>query len=447
MGSDWRTDFRLIIGVRLSLIFLTLLVLCWLLLRPSILWFSLTLVGLALAVQIASLFGALQKIYGQMENFFETLRTQDVINDPVPAFHQSQNLIRQWHDIQKNMRSLRERNEAMLRYHTVLLEKIPVPLLKIQGENLELLNSAARHLFQRNDLRHCIDLQLFGGHFAQTLKNLRTGDPQLVSFQSEQQTISLTASATVINTADGEFKIISLQPIQQALDRQQVEAWRQLVQVLSHEIMNSITPIHSLVDTTQTLLEDYQQEPDAELLADVNEALATVNRRARHLMDFVCAYRTVTQPLSLARQAHSIAALFADIHTLFRAEVNDKNISLQFSCSPDHLEITTDVVQLEHALINLIRNAIEALQDFSAATREIRVQAYINVQGKIVIDVMDNGPGIAADKREQVFVPFFTSKPAGTGIGLFFVQQVMHAHGGTVKYIPQPSGSCFRLVF
>lgn len=449
MISSWKTDFRLQISLRLLLIFLTMIALGWLALRQPLLIFSLIGLSLVLLVQIVFLFQALQKIYLQLEDFFTNLRFQDTTRQTLPVFYQGKKLAQLWQEIQSDIQQLRERNESLLRYYSVLLEKVPVPLLRLGDEKIELINGAARHLFQRNQLHNLQDLASFGADFATALVQLKPGAQQLLSMQLAQQTLSLAASATAIHTADGESKIVSLQVIQRELDRQQVEAWQQLVQVLAHEIMNSMTPIRSLSNTARELLQDYQQQPTEDLLTDINEAMATVSRRSEHLMDFVQAYRTVAQSLTLDLRAHPVAELLEAVAALFARELQSENIRLSIDTTPAHLMLTADAGKIEQVLINLIKNALEALREYSLPANSgfIQVRAYIHPQGQLVIDVIDNGPGIAPDKRDQIFVPFYTSKRNGTGIGLFVAQQVMQAHGGSVSVIAQTQGSCLRLQF
>lgn len=447
MISKWRTDFRLHISLRLLLIFFTMLALGWLWLQQPALVFSLLGVVLFLVVQIILLFQSLQKIYLQLEDFFTSLRFQDTTRQTLPVFYQGKKLAQLWQEIQTDIQHLRERNEALLRYYSVLLEKVPVPLVRLQDNTIELINTAARQLFQRNQLQHIAELHHFGEDFAQALVALKPGEQQLLSLQVAQQTLSLAASATSIQTPEGVNKIISLQVIQRELDHQQIDAWQQLVQVLSHEIMNSMTPIHSLSKTAQELLDDYQQQPSADLLTDASEALATVSRRSAHLMDFVRAYRTVAQPLTLELRAQPLDKLLHAVVALFASELQRDNIQLLIAITPDHLHLTADTSQIEQALINLIKNALEALRDTRSSQKIIQLHAYIHPQGQLIIDVEDNGPGVAPEKREQIFVPFYTSKRSGTGIGLFVVQQIMQAHGGSVKCIARTHGSCFRLMF
>ncbi len=463
MISKWRTDFRIVVSLRLLLIFLTMAAIGWLLQRETPLVFSLVGCSLLLLVQILLLLQSLQKIYLQLEDFFTSLRFQDTTRQIVPVFYQGKKLAQLWQEIQSDMQQLRARNESLLHYYSMLLEKVPVPLVRLHAEKIELLNSAARQLFQHNQLTRVSELNNFGQGFAWALAALQPGDQQLLSLQLPQQTLSLAASATSIQTPEGTNKIISLQVIQRELDRQQIDAWQKLVQVLSHEIMNSMTPIHSLSNTAQDLLASYQQQQykveqndksgqqnlAIDLLVDAQEALATVSRRSEHLMDFVRAYRTVAQPLHLDLQPHALRNLLQSVATLFTHELERDRISLVLEITPEHLEFNTDAAQIEQALINLIKNAIEALHEHHApaAGKHIFLRAYIHHQGKLVIDVEDNGPGIAEDKRAQIFVPFYTSKRTGTGIGLFVVQQIMQAHGGSVNYLAQPHGSCFRLMF
>lgn len=447
MHFNWRRDFRVVVSLQLFLVLLNLLAVSWLATRTPLLIFSLVGLGLLLLVQIRLLFQSLQKIYTQLEDFFTSLRHQDTTRQPLPVFYQGQKLARLWQEIQTDIQQLRERNETMLRYYSLLLEKVPVPLLRLQGGKIELINAAARQLLQRSHVRDIEELRPFGDEFVRTIATIKPGEQQLVSLLASQQPVSITVSAASIQLAEGVIKIISLHAIQRELDRQQIHAWQQLVQVLSHEIMNSMTPINSLSKTAQDLLEEYQQQPAQELLSDANEALARVSNRSEHLMAFVSAYRTVAQPLTLAPRHQPVRELLHNVAGLFANDLHAAHIKMELCITPEHLQLYADTSHVEQALINLVKNAIEALTESSSPNPTIRFNAYIHPQGQVVIDLVDNGPGITDEQRENIFVPFYTSRRSGTGIGLFVVQKIMQAHGGTVIYIPQTAGSCFRLMF
>jgi nitrogen fixation/metabolism regulation signal transduction histidine kinase len=447
MPFNWRKDFRITISLRLLLILLNLLVISWLTTRKPLLVFSLIGLCALLLVQIVLLFQSLQKVYRQLEDFFTSLRYQDTTRQALPVFYQGKKLAQLWHEIQTDIQQLRERNESLLHYYSLLLEKVPVPLLRIHNDQLELINTAARQLFQRNQIFNILELRQFGEEFVQSLVAIKPGEQRQVSLQVAQQSLSLAVTATTIQLPEGLSKIISLQVIQQELDRQQISSWQKLMQVLSHEIMNSMTPINSLSNTAQNLLNDYERAPAADLLMDTKAALATVSRRSEHLMAFLGAYRTVTQPLRLVLHLYSLDSLLRNLESLFSAQLCSASISLDIDVIPQDLLIQTDEAQFEHMLINLVKNAVESLRDCSQLEKRIRLHAYIGPIGEVILDIEDNGPKIPAGKHEQIFVPFYTSKRTGTGVGLFVVQQVMHAHGGSVKCIARASGNCFRLVF
>lgn len=447
MTSNWKTDVRVHISLHLLLILVTLMAISWLATRERILIFSLVGLTLVLLTQMILLFKSLQKIYDQLEEFFISLRHQDTTRQLIPVYHQGKKLAQHWQEIQTDIQNLRERNESLLRYYSLLMEKVPVPLVRIHNNQLELINMAARNLLQCNQTLSLQQLSRFGDDFAQALIALKPGEQRQVSLLHSEQTISLAVSATTIQLQEGISKVISLQVIQRELDKQQVKAWQELVQVLSHEIMNSMTPISSLSKTAQEFLDDYERDPDSDLLFDAKDALATVSRRSEQLMVFLNSYRTVAQSLHLELRSQPLAPLLREVAHLFAAELATANISLKVALIHDELQINADSAQFEQALINLVKNAIEALQESPQLQKNIDVRAYIGASGNLIIDIEDNGPGIPEERRDQVFVPFYTSKRTGTGIGLFLVQQIIQAHGGSVTCITHTGRSCFRMTF
>jgi signal transduction histidine kinase len=278
-----------------------------------------------------------------------------------------------------------------------------------------------------------------------------------LQLDGEQQNISLFASISQLQMSGEVSSLISLQPIQQQLDAYEINAWQKLVQVFTHEIMNSMTPVTSLGNTAQALLAEAQQgelPPSAsERIEDARQAMHTLNRRTDHLMKFVQAYQRIANPPRLQRQPLDIARLFEHLCELFADQTQAKGVRLVSQVIPMNLQFSLDGVQLEQALINLLKNSLEALAQKQEALgnnfcAEIVLRASLGQQSNLVIDVEDNGVGVDESKRDQIFVPFYTSKPEGSGIGLYLVKQIVQAHGGSVRALPRAGGGAvFRLAF
>jgi signal transduction histidine kinase len=240
---------------------------------------------------------------------------------------------------------------------------------------------------------------------------------------------------------------VSLQDIHGELEARELEAWQNLIRVLTHEIMNSATPISSLAATAAELLADVRDRPDhASAIADAQDAVDTIAKRSAGLVHFVESYRRLTRLPKPAPETVDIEALFGRVAQLMRPELEHRGIELAVQISPKNLSMRADTALIEQVLINLIRNAVDALADVSEP--RIDLAASLDVAGRAVILVADNGHGMEAHVRDNVFVPFFTTKRHGTGVGLSLVRQIMRAHRGSVGVRSAPGeGTTLRLTF
>ena len=442
------TDFRINILLRLVLILCTMLLLVVVYQADNLLVFSLMGIGIILSLQIYWLFNYMQSTQREMESFFEAVRYEDGARRIPTRFKQSQHLKVRWQEIQSQLQELRQKNEELVRYYSLLLEKVPVPLVVVEAEKIELVNTAAQQLFKRSYVADINQLQSYGSQLSLDFRQIAAGEQRRSQLVSDQVTIAVTLSASAIQLQGGSKKVISIQPIQRELDKQEILAWQNLVQVFTHEIMNSMTPVASLSKTANELLLNQLDGHEIvdEAVQDAQQAIHTVARRAEHLMQFVQAYRRIANPPQLQYTDIAVQDLLAGVCRLFQLQAQERNITLECSATPEHLSLYADPVQLEQALINLVKNAFDAVHP--SDSKKIVLQAYIGHNGNVLIDVIDSGAGIPTDKLEQIFVPFYTSKRDGTGVGLFLVKQIMQAHRGSVCALQgEKGGSILRLVF
>lgn len=407
--------------------------------------------GLLLAFQVWLLINYIERTHGELNHFFAAISTDDFTRYPAlkPTTSSGHELHKQLAKIQRQFQDLRQKHEELVRYYSLLLEKVPAAIMIVDGDNLTLANPAAQKLFQRTHLNNTQHLYQFGEQLALDIQQILPGEKRTSQIVLNNASNSLTLSAASIQLADTSKKIISLNPIQRELDKKELSAWQNLVQVFTHEIMNSMTPVISLSNTASNLLENIAAPADsttAESIADAHQAITTVARRAQHLLGFVEAYRRIATPIKIQPSDIPLQSLFREICQLFSAQANKKNTNLAWQVAPTNLTLRADRAQIEQALINLVKNSLEAMDNSRAG--EIQLHAYIGTDGNLTIDVADNGCGIPSDKTEQIFVPFYTSKREGSGIGLFLVKQIMQAHFGSV-YASQSEreGALFRLLF
>ena len=339
-----------------------------------------------------------------------------------------------------------------LRRLKALIEHIPVPLLTLHSdESITLQNNAARRLFGASHVTRLRDLRQFGLSFHNAIEEAVPGVRELVTFSVEGVEYNLTLATTEIIIAGSSERLISLQDIQSELDATEAAAWQDLVRVLTHEIMNSITPVTSLAATAADLAGDIAAkvesgEPLKEDVADLQDAVSTVARRSGSLMQFVDSYRQITRMAPPEKKRLLVADVVENAVKLAIAEWGDQQVDVSFDVDPRGLDVYADRDLLEPVMLNLLRNAWQATRDQADAT--IRVSARLNRRGNVVIDVCDNGPGVPQDIATKIFVPFFTTKEGGSGVGLALARQVMIAHGGFIRLSESPlGGACFSLTF
>ena len=332
------------------------------------------------------------------------------------------------------------------------MEHVPVPLISVgANDRVTVWNNAARRLFGTARLTNLDDLEQFGGDLARRILTVRPGERTLASVRVDDVDQSLSISASEFSTAGDSERLVSLQNIQSELDVMQLTAWQDLVRVLTHEIMNSITPVSSLAKTAADLADDVSRKVagDAELVAelvDVKDAVNTVARRSDGLMSFVSSYRQLTRAPAPEKSRIELTQLFDDVQRMVTADWPVSGPVLTTRVVPGGLDLVADRQQIEQVLINLLRNAEHAVSEVRDG--RIELTAGLNHRGRVTIDVLDNGPGVPDDIASRIFVPFFTTRKAGSGVGLALSRQVMVAHGGSISFTNQPEGGVrFSLAF
>lgn len=386
----------------------------------------------------------IESCFNQIDDFFNSLTSADVSRRYLSNLDLGASLALRWNDVIQQMDSQRQVNEESLLFYRALIERVPVPLIIRHSTGVRLENISAKNLFNLSHVARIEDFNQFGAAFVDDLKQIQAGERITSLIKKEQSWMQVSLLATKIYVNHDENMIISVNPIQQELDKQEIESWQNLVRVFTHEIMNSMTPIVSLSQTANDLLNGIPL--NQETLDDVKSAIERVGRRAEHLMKFVQAYRKISEPPLLQKSSLTIEDLFNNIHRLMKSQLDHHKIEFSVSLVPDYLSGYLDPIYMEQALINLLQNAIEAVTHQINPT--IILRAYLDQHSHLVIEVEDNGTGIKPEIADQLFTPFFTSKSEGTGIGLFLVKQIVLAHDGSITAINKPdSGAILRMVF
>jgi two-component system, NtrC family, nitrogen regulation sensor histidine kinase NtrY len=237
-----------------------------------------------------------------------------------------------------------------------------------------------------------------------------------------------------------------LQNIQTELQQQEVESWQNLTRVLRHEIMNSMTPIVSLVGTMRLIVnEDIEKSTtDQEAVNDLKEALHTLEKRSKGMMQFVNAYRDFTTLPKPVFSNLNVKELLQDVVQLLQTDLTSNGVLWELSVKPETLIAKADSSQIQQVLINLIKNASESFS--TQNSRLIKLDAYSN-ENLVMIDITDNGDGIEPEALDNIFIPFYTTKKTGSGIGLSLSRQILQQHGGQLNVSSQVGkGTVFTLV-
>ena len=318
--------------------------------------------------------------------------------------------------------------------HEVRLEHAPVALFRIgEANDVAPLNANARRLVAPGRV---VDAAALFARLA-----AQPAGRSLIAFDSERGLERAMVAVSALTLHGKAQRIAALLPVESELESETLSAWRVLVQVLTHEIMNSLTPVASLSATAQGLLEELQLEGEA--AADLRVALDAISRRATSLADFVGSYRSLSALPEARPERIELAQLFERLSTLLGPMWRARGGELRFTCEPASLVLVADPGQLEQALINLLKNAFEATAGVNKA--QAQVEARLARGARLRIDIGDNGPGVPEDLLPHIFTPFFTTKKGGRGIGLALVRQLVHGNGGTVRHV-RPVGGGARFV-
>ncbi|MBI3285766.1 MAG: sensor histidine kinase [Burkholderiales bacterium] len=321
------------------------------------------------------------------------------------------------------------------------LEHAPIALFSLdqQAQQLQPMNNNARRLLAPGRASDSAAL-------CRTLAAQTPGQRSLIGFDTERGLERALLASSQITLQGQSQRLLALMPVESELEAEAMHAWQQLVHVLTHEIMNSLTPVASLSATAQDLLAEARPHLPPALGADLDTALDAISRRARSLAEFVASYRSLTRQAQPAPNATLLSALFARLSALVGPDWQARGGKAAFSVAPESLELMTDAGQLEQALLNLLSNAAEATAHLAAP--QVGVSARLARGGRLRLEISDNGPGVPDELLAHIFTPFFTTKEKGSGIGLAMVRQLIHANGGTVRYAKAvQSGGRFVVTF
>lgn len=407
--------------------------------------------GLLFVGQLSSLLHYVGKINRNLERFFLSVREQN-LSISFSDMRKDKSFLElndYFHEINEIISRVRREKETQWKYMDYVIENLETGILATDRQGkVELWNGAASKIFGIERLGYMNQLKTVDDDLPEFIKNLKPGKNVLYKIRIKGEMVPLSFKFSVFYLENKEIMLVSFQNIKAELDENELDSWQKLIRVLTHEIMNSVAPLSSLSSTLKrrySLNVSGKGPVDDSLSDDMLSALKIIESRSRGLMDFVGRYRKLTRIPKADIAYVDVEELFTDVSLLMKPDADKKGVTICTVPPADVQKIRADRKLVEQVLINLVKNAIQSLDGQAKGKVDMRVASN---DGQILIEVANNGPEIPADIIDNIFMPFFTTKDKGSGIGLSFARQVMRLHGGSIK-VSSSAGSetVFTLVF
>lgn len=413
----------------------TVTLLAWSILRSEYIAVPALIATIAL-LQILGLVRYVEHHVDTLEQFFAAINyedfTQHFVNDDVDA-----ELRGAFNRVLERFQDARAERDVQANYLEVVVRHVPVPLMAARPDgSLRLVNNPAKRLIGVGALRHLDELAQLGSDLPSQIKSIEPGEQRLLQAQIRDVPAELRVSVSEIRLGGETERLYSIENLSGELTARESSAWRNLIRVLTHEIMNTLTPVTSLAQTCGTMIDD----PDS--TADLREAIETIARRSEGLMQFVARYRELLKVPQPVPSTINVRATLESVVTLMADSLRETDVTIDVS--PVSLEVRADPSLLDQLLLNILKNASDAMSDVAAPA--LLLSANMEY-GRVVIRISDNGPGIPDSVVDQIFIPFFTTKRDGSGIGLSLSRQIMTAHRGEIAINRKDDRTIVSLVF
>ena len=410
-------------------------------------YLSLIGIGTLIVYQVYLLTNYINKTNRKLAYFFDSVRNEDSLLKY--SYDHSEKILDSLdislNELNNTICKMRRNNVSQSLFLNDLIEHVAVGLISYTSHgDIKIFNNAAKELLQISHLHKIHDISAYYPELGKCISELQPYNQQLVKTSTKQSVLFLSLKLSIFKSEEETINLLSIQNIRTELEQNELDSWQNLIRVLTHEISNSISPIASLANTTkkyfvrkgtESLLE--KDELDDTLLHKTVDSLDTIETTGKGLIDFVGKYRSLTALPQPKFEKFRISEIFEKLQTLLKEDSNSNNITLEFNILPLSLELTADFSLLEKVLINLIKNAFQALGKNSNG--KVVVTAFNNIEKRVIIEINDNGIGIPSDIINDIFIPFYTTKEKGSGIGLSLSRQIMRLHGGSISVKSEPN--------
>ena len=389
--------------------------------------------------QVFSLIRYVDRTNRDLTSFLESIRFSEFTRSfQIEGMGSSfDELNRAFNDVINDFQKVRSEKEEHFHYLQSIVQNIDVSIIAYRKDGtVEMINKAAKKLFQIHSLKNINGLEQLSQDLVNTLIHISPGENTLVKVQDQDDILQLAIYATEFKVKDKLIILATINNIQNVLEEQETEAWQKLIRVLTHEIMNSITPIASLSSTLEIMLKgiteggNVREDMDLDAVMEIQQALQTINKRSTGLLHFVNTYRNLTRIPKPNFKIFPVKELFKNLYLLMEEEITENKVNFVTHIDPENIEVSADEQLVEQVIINLIRNSMHALDGRKDPTIELKT--YYNKRGRVTIQVADNGTGILPEVLDKIFIPFFTTKQSGSGIGLSLSRQILRLHNGTI---------------
>jgi two-component system nitrogen regulation sensor histidine kinase NtrY len=443
-----RYEWRLVLRVLIMLI--TLTATSWLVVSSNPLFLVITVP--LVVYEVVDLIRFQKKAQDEVSQFVESIHYRDFSRhfDVRKAPNELKPLRKGFNDINTTFKLISRERETQYHYLQKILELVDTGILSYEQETGETgwINEAFKTLVGVPYLKTIHSLEKREEVLYKELIKIKPGDAKIITITRNQQLLKILVTASMLRSDDKIYKLIAFQNVSEALDETESKAWQKLLNVMTHEIMNSVAPISSLADTMKNRLQspEIRNSHLSSQLEDLELGIDTIKRRSEGLLKFTESYRSLNKITKLDLNKILVRNLFENLNSLMRPSFDKKNIELEIILRDPTLAIEADLNLIEQVMINLLVNAVEAVKDREHP--RITLSAEIQSNNKTLVKIADNGMGMPPELLDKIFIPFFSTRKSGSGIGLSLCKQIMLLHKGNIQVqSTEGAGAVFILSF